>query len=82
MLLPEFQETNPGNPCHNYLKCFMEQQKFFFDKETVQRREKLLALPLDELPAKELLDYGGFALCARPTGPPGSTRPTGRSGSS
>ena len=62
MLLPEFQETNPGNPCANYLKCFMEQHKFFFDKETVQRREKLLSLPLGELPAKELLDYGGFAL--------------------
>ena len=44
------------------MKCFMEQQKFFFDKESFQRREKLLAMPLKELPARELQDYGGFAL--------------------
>jgi hypothetical protein len=62
LLLPEVKEMNPGNPCHNYLKCFMEQQKFFFDKESFQRREKLLTMPLKELPAKELLDYGGNAL--------------------
>ena len=50
---------NPGNPIHNYLKCFMEQQKFFFDKEAFQRREKLLVMPLKELPAlvrRELVD--------------------------
>ena len=40
----------------------MEQQKFFFDKEAFRRREKLLAMPLKELPARELQDYGGFAL--------------------
>ena len=61
-LLPELKEINPGNPIQNYFKCFMEQQKFFFDKEVFQRREKLLAMPLKELPAEELLDYGGFAL--------------------
>ena len=53
---------NPGNPVQNYLKCFMEQQKFFFDSGAVQRREQLLVMPLKELPAQELLDYGGFAL--------------------
>jgi hypothetical protein len=62
VLLPELKEMNPGNPIHNYLKCFMEQQKFFFDKEAFQRREKLLTMPLKELPAQELQDYGGFAL--------------------
>ena len=36
---------NPGNPCHDYMKCFAEQQKFFLDKEAVRRREALLALP-------------------------------------
>jgi hypothetical protein len=61
-LLPELQEMNPGNPVQNYFKCFLEQQKFFFDKEAFQRREKLLAMPLKELPAHELQDYGGFAL--------------------
>jgi hypothetical protein len=61
-LLPELKEINPGNPIQNYLKCFMEQQKFFFDKESSDRREKLLSVPLAELPAKELQDYGGNAL--------------------
>jgi hypothetical protein len=62
LLLPELKEMNPGNPIHNYLKCFMEQQNFFFSKEAFERREKLLVMPLKELPAQELLDYGRFAL--------------------
>jgi hypothetical protein len=40
----------------------MEQQKFFFDKEAYERREKLLAMPLKELPTQELQDYGRIAL--------------------
>ena len=62
LLLPEVKELSAGNPIQNYMKCFMEQHKFFFDKETLQRREKLLVMPLKELPAQELQDYGGFAL--------------------
>ena len=62
LLLPELRELEPGNPCHIYLKCFMESQKFFFDKEAFQRREKLLVMPLKELPAQELLDYGHLHL--------------------
>ncbi len=62
LLLPQLKEMNPGNPIQGYLKCFMEQQKFFFDKESFQRREKLLVMPLKELPARELNDYGGLAL--------------------
>ncbi len=62
LLLPELDEMNPGNPIQNYFKCFMEQQKFFFDKESVERREKLLVMPLKELPATELRTYGGSAL--------------------
>jgi hypothetical protein len=62
LLLPELREMNPGNPIQNYLKCFAEQQNFFFNKETVDRREKLLTAPLKELPAQELQDYGGNAL--------------------
>jgi hypothetical protein len=62
VLLPELKETNPGNPIQNYLKCFMEQQNFFFDKEAFSRREKLLTMPLKDLPAQELLDYGRSAL--------------------
>jgi hypothetical protein len=62
LLLPELKEMNPGNPIQNYLKCFMEQQNFFFNKEAVERREKMTTLPLKELPAQELLDFGGAAL--------------------
>jgi hypothetical protein len=58
LLLPELKEQSPGNPCYNYLKCFMEAQKFFYDKEAFQRRQQLLTMPLKQLPARELLDYG------------------------
>ena len=62
LLLPDLKEMNPGNPIHGYLKCFMDQQKFFFDKEAFDRREKLLTMPLKELPIQELEDYGRVAL--------------------
>lgn len=62
VLLPEFEDLNPGNPVQNYMKCFMEREKFFVDKDEVDRREKLLAMPLAELPASELQDYGGSAM--------------------
>jgi hypothetical protein len=62
LLLPELREMSPGNPIQNYLKCFMDQQKFFFDKEEFERRQQLLAMPLGALPAQELQNYGGLAL--------------------
>jgi hypothetical protein len=62
LLLPDLKEMNPGNPIHNYLRCFAEQQKFFFDKETCNRRDQLLVMPLSALPAQELQDYGKVAL--------------------
>jgi hypothetical protein len=62
LLLPELKEMNPGNPIQNYLRCFAEQQKFFFDKETCNRRDQLLVMPLSALPAQELQDYGTSAL--------------------
>ena len=61
-LLPELREMNPGNPIQNYMKCMMEQKKFFFDEDTFQNREKLLAMPLKELPAQDLKEYGRYAL--------------------
>src|SRR5262249_52181162 len=61
-LLPELKEMNPGNPIHAYLKCFMEQQNFFFNKEAVDNREKWQTMPLTELPLKDLKGYGGNAL--------------------
>ena len=61
-LLPELSEMNPGNPIQHYMKCMMEQKKFFFGEEAFQYREKLLAMPLKELPTQELEDYGRYAL--------------------
>jgi hypothetical protein len=61
-LLPELTEMNPGNPIQSYMKCMMEQKKFFFDEDAVQNRETLLAMPLKELPAQELKENGRSAL--------------------
>lgn len=62
LLMPDMQELNPGNPIQSYLRCFAEQQNFFFNKEACERREKLQSMALKELPAQELQDYGRFAL--------------------
>jgi hypothetical protein len=61
-LLPEVRELNPGNPAQNYLKCFMEQQNFFFSKGAASERASYLSMPLVELPADKLRQYGGVAL--------------------
>jgi hypothetical protein len=61
-LLPEVRELNPGNPAQNYLKCFAEQRTFFYSKESVAQRARYLSLPLAELPAEQLRQYGGSAL--------------------
>jgi hypothetical protein len=61
-LLPELRDMQPGNPIPGYMKCFMEQQHFFFNKESVANREKYLTMPLGELPLGELRNYGGSAL--------------------
>ena len=42
--------------------CFMEQRTFFFGKEAVAERARYLAMPLAELPAGQLKEYGGSAL--------------------
>src|SRR5262245_64029042 len=55
-LLPELREMNPGNPILGYLKCYGEQQNFFFNKTSVDDREKWLAAPLADLPVKVLHD--------------------------
>lgn len=61
-LLPELDELSPGNPIQGYLRCFCEQNNFFFSKQAVDDREKWQSMPLKELPAKDLVEYGGFAL--------------------
>lgn len=49
-LLPNLVEMNPGNPIPGYLKCFMAQNNFWHDKESVEHREKWQTLPLKDLP--------------------------------
>jgi hypothetical protein len=58
-LLPELREINPGNPVSGYLKCFMEQNHFLYNKQILEQREKWLKMPLRELPVADLRDYGG-----------------------
>jgi hypothetical protein len=60
--LPELRELNPGNAGHFYLRCFAEQRNFFFSKEATVERARYLSMPLGELPAEKLRNYGGFAL--------------------
>jgi hypothetical protein len=62
LLLPEVRELNPGNPAQNYLKCFAEQRNFFYSKEAISDRARYLSMPLAELHALKVRDYGGFAL--------------------
>jgi hypothetical protein len=61
-LLPELLEMKAGNPIQGYMKCMMEQRKFFFDEEAIRRREMLLAMPLKELNAQELKEDGQYVL--------------------
>lgn len=60
-LLPEVRELKPGNGAQWYLRCFMEQRNFFFNKEVVAQRARQRVMPLKELPAQDLRGYGGSA---------------------
>ena len=60
-LLPEVGEMNPGNAVPAYLKCFFEQNNFFFKKESVDERERLLICPLTDIKPGSLKGYGGNA---------------------
>ncbi len=61
LLLPDWQEMTPGNPIASYLRCMLD-PKLSANSQVSQRRAQLLGLPLDQLPARELVDYGGPAL--------------------
>jgi hypothetical protein len=64
-LLPELREINAGNPLLAYLKCFMEQNNFFFNKQAVENREKWQTMPLKDLPLKEMRAFG-YGTATRP----------------
>ncbi len=53
----EYGETQPGEKLSGFLKCFMEQDRFFSAAEA-EKRGKLLELPLAELPATTGVEFG------------------------
>jgi hypothetical protein len=61
-LLPELSEMNPGNPVLGYLKCFGDQNNFFFGEVPASERNRWLEMPLKDLPVDKLRHYGGWAL--------------------
>ena len=61
-LLPLLTEMSPGNPIPNYMRCSVEQQGFFLDREALERREELLVMPLKELAVQGLQVHGQVAL--------------------
>jgi hypothetical protein len=61
-LLPEMTEMQQGNPIQAYLRCFSEQQNFFYNREAVKKREEYEKMALESLPVKELQGYGRLAL--------------------
>ena len=61
-LLPDLVEMSPGNPVQGYMKCVLKPHRFLFDKEALERREKLLAMPLSELAEEESPELGQSAL--------------------
>jgi hypothetical protein len=61
-LLPEIRELKAGNPVQWYIRCFMEQRNFFFNKDVVAERARQRTMPLKDLPADKLKNYGGNAL--------------------
>lgn len=60
-LLPELREMNPGNPIHEYTRCFAEQYNFWRSKESVAKREKWQTMPLRDLPVKEIRQWYGYS---------------------
>ncbi|MFQ3651983.1 MAG: hypothetical protein SNJ75_16800 [Gemmataceae bacterium] len=61
-LLPRLSELRSGNSVHGFLKCFAEQNSFFFSKEANAERDKLREMPLSELRKEKYVPYGGSAL--------------------
>jgi hypothetical protein len=53
-LLPELNEMNPGNPIHEYTRCFAEQYNFWRTKSAIDDREKWQTMPLDDLPLRKI----------------------------
>ena len=50
-LLPEIRQVENGNAIQGFMKCFAGQNAMYHGKESLAERERLNALPFDELPA-------------------------------
>jgi hypothetical protein len=61
-LLPDLTEMEPGNAIQGYMKAFAEQHNVFVNKESRERQEQWLSMPLKDLPLKEIRNFGGVAL--------------------
>jgi hypothetical protein len=61
LLLPEVRELKAGNPAQYYLRCFMEQRNFFFNKQSAAQRARYQTMPLAELAAEKARNTGGGA---------------------
>jgi hypothetical protein len=61
-LLPRLGDLRPGNTVHGFLKCFAEQNNFFFSKEANAERDKLRDMPLSDLRKQQDAPYGRNAL--------------------
>jgi hypothetical protein len=57
-LLPEAIESIPGNRVQQFLRSFMEQDKLFGKAES-EKRQAWNALPLKDLPLKDVKGYAG-----------------------
>jgi hypothetical protein len=62
LLLPELRELSPGNPIPNYVRCVLALEQSPAEPQAAERRQKLLVMPLERLPARELTEYGGATL--------------------
>jgi hypothetical protein len=58
LLMPEVRELKSGNPVQWYVRCFQEQRNFFFGKEANAERASYRSMPLGDLPAEKLREYG------------------------
>ena len=59
-LLPELSEMSQGNPIQGYLKCFPEENRFFFSKESQDDLDKWSEMPLKDLPLEEIRNWRYF----------------------
>ncbi|HJZ56375.1 MAG TPA: hypothetical protein VKE74_15530 [Gemmataceae bacterium] len=62
-LLPDVREVQPGNQIPAFYKTTMDQNAFYYSKQSIDQREAWLVAPLADLAReKDLVGYGGSGL--------------------